>query len=240
MASSDSDGFSGDPYLLHADPGALRDGRYEKREGDGSFGLPLVVAWRAFPTELESAYRVLASRLSACFAATTGFGNDPRAADPEAHIYPFGDLHITVATFRTLFDPAPTRERAERIKRLGAGVVERATKRDDWPRDNGEAKVKLRLRPKEVRLGEKNAITLWEEATGNLDAMRSCLKQEMEIMDSINGMAFSVPNIVHSTIMRFWKRQSDPERLKHLFKDRTLLDILPTQVEVVSNAIFSV
>lgn len=251
------DSFVEDPYLTGVYPKDLGEGYYERGKLNGTFGLPLVAAWRSFPTSLESAYQGLVGKVSSCFVSTSGFDADSNGCtdEPEAHIYPFADLHITVAAFRTLFDPAPdNNEHAEAIKKFCAEVVENSTKRDGWPKGSGDSKVMLLLRPKEIRLGKKNAIILWEETTGNLEAMRLCLKEEMEAQqnskfgsndeDPLSGVSLIVPDIVHTTFIRFWKginsnegrSPSNPETIRQAFKGNVLLDLLPNEVDMESNA----
>lgn len=245
--------FAGDPYLVGIESKAVRHGVYESERSNRKFGLPLVTGWRSFPTSMESAYRVMVARLSPCFVSSTGYKTDSKGCqdETEAHIYPFEDLHVTVATFRSSLDPCPSNnERAEAIKKFCASVMENATKREGWPKAKAgdKSKIKLCLQPKEVRLGKKNAYILWEEKTGNLEAMRLCLKEEMEAQQfsqrGVNGvdpvadsdLAFFVPNIVHSTFIRFWKCPSNPDILKQTFKESGLLDILPILVDLDSNA----
>lgn len=235
--------FAGDPYIVGITPTALRAGCYEKGKVNGTFGLPLVAAWRSFPTSLQSGYQVLVDKVSPCFVSTTGYETRKHECNggPEAHIYPFPDLHVTIATFRTLFDPAPaSTELAEDIKAFCTKVVHNSTKRDAWPEGSGGSKMKLRLRPKEVRLGKTNAIILWEETTGNLDAMRLCIKEEMEAQQGasdagdLSGITLAVPDIVHSTFVRFWKSPSNQEILKHTF-EQPLLDALPIEIDLDAN-----
>ena len=196
-------GFEIDPYLEGIAPEALRDGFYESRKHDGRFGLPLVAAWRSFPKSMESAYGELVERVSSCFVATSGYemNSNNTVRDPDAHIYPFTDLHITIATFRTLFEPAfATDDDSAAIKRFCVNVMENATKMGGWPK---ESNIKLRLRPKEIRMGKTNVIILWEEMTGNLEAMRRCLGEEMEVQKQsddgiypvVSGLSFAVATI---------------------------------------------
>lgn len=244
--------FEGDPNLVGVDPSTLAHGRYEVLGGhvNGAFGIPLVAGWRSLPPPLESAYRLLVDKVSSCFDSTTGCesknNGNGRSDEPEAHIYPFEDLHVTIVTFRTLLDPAPaSEEHAAAIKEFCVKVVENSTKKDKWPKGN----VKLQLRPKEVCLWKKNAVILWEETTGNLETMRLCLKEEMESQkkfideDILSGISMFVPNIVHSTFMRFWKTIDDedgcsskPGKIKQLFEESGLIDVLPNKIDVDSNA----
>ncbi|KAL9183516.1 hypothetical protein ACHAXT_004372 [Thalassiosira profunda] len=249
---STSEGFAGDPYLAGVDPTALRGGCYERRqrviEGTSEqppFGLPLVAAWRSLPPSLESAYAALAKRVASCLQSTTGQADGGSCnSEPEAHIYPFEDLHVTVVTFRNSLDPVPAdSKRKDAVKRFCIDVAEESTKREGWPK----GKIVLRLRPKEIHLGTKNAFILWEEMSGAIEAMRPCLREEMEarkcaargdggIDPSTELSSFFVPTIAHSTFLRFYKRPSDPARLKELFGGSDLLDMLPGEVVVDANA----
>ena len=215
--------FEEDPYLVGISPEALQVGVY-KRTGvvnNTSFGLPLVSCWRSFPTSMEEPYRMLISKTASCLETK------------EAHLYPFDDLHVTIATFRSLLDPNPptTDEDAESIKQFCVNVMASASKRNGWPTKGSNFFL---LKPKEIRLHKKNAIILWEETTGNLESMRKCLKEEMEARDNIITH-FSVPNIVHSTILRFWKCPCKPEMIIQAFKESNLIDILPVEIDVQPN-----
>lgn len=241
MATNNS--FSCDPYLRGIDPRALRDGVYEEGDVSRAFGLPLVAAWRSFPPSMESAYQKIVNRVAPCFDSTTGHetGGRCKDAEPEAHIYPFQDLHVTIATFRSLLanPPCPSNaDDAERIKAFCVKVAERSTKRDGWPIGGSNSPKILRLRPKEMRLGKTNAYILWEETTGNLEAMRHCLAREMEShqpSDLDPALSWSVPNIVHSTFMRFWGCPSNPQLIRELFDGNDLVDMLPAEVVVETN-----
>ena len=250
MSFSQVDFFEADPYLAGIDPDYLQEGFYEEQSTSrATFGLPLVAAWRSFPPSMESAYRSMAERAAMCFPTTSGYAKGNGCKDePDAHIYPFEDLHVTIATFRSLLDPIPPNmndEKSEYTKNMCINIVNNATTREDWPEGSENSKVKLCLQPKEIRLFKKNAIILWEETTGNLEAMRICLKKEMEAQQSmkcgINEMnllsdTFSVPNIVHSTFIRFWKCTSNPDMLMQMIKESTFLDFMPAEVEVNANA----
>mmetsp|Transcript_32824 Transcript_32824/g.55826 ORF Transcript_32824/g.55826 Transcript_32824/m.55826 type:complete len:271 (-) Transcript_32824:277-1089(-) len=244
--SSKEECFAEDPHLSGADPKDLRDGCYETGELTSlNFGLFLVAAWRSFPTSLEPSYRVLAGKVASFFASTTGYetGRQESSNEPEAHIYPFADLHMTVATFHTLLDPAPANEKhAAAVKKFCTDVIERSSKRDGWPKE-----TKLRLRPKDLVVGKKNVIILWQETTGNMEAMRHCIKEELEsrqesksaagMEKALAGGSLFFPNIVHCTFMRFWKgiESFNPDVLRKAVKDIDLLEIFGDEIEVDSN-----
>mmetsp|Transcript_17827 Transcript_17827/g.38556 ORF Transcript_17827/g.38556 Transcript_17827/m.38556 type:complete len:376 (+) Transcript_17827:38-1165(+) len=248
--------LEGDPLLHGVDPASLTescrdDDRLDRGENDvdgSSFGLPLVVAWRKFPPSVEAAYRDLVGRISPSLGGTSGFvvdgggGNDCKG--PAAHVYPFEDLHVTVATFRARNDPAPANGNDVRtIKQFCVDVTQKASEREQWPREGS----KLLLRPREVRLSHKNAIILWEESSGNLDAMRRCIEEEMrEALSKISSgerkvvdahLSFDVPPIVHSTFLRFWAAPSDPRSILETFSGEVSADILGSEFEVDTSSV---
>ena len=238
--SEASEFFVGDHHLAGVDPKTLRDGHYShehQADESGLFGLPLVAAWRSLPPSFESSYSEFVRKIAASFTSTTGYRHQTSESkndedNPEAHIFPFADLHVTLVTFRTLLDPKPAD--SDRLKRFCASVVENASKRDGWPKD-----AKLKLKPKEIRVFKKNAIILFEESTGKFAAMRACVKEEMEATDSTefdSELTWFVPNIIHSTVIRFWKSPSNPELVKQVFEDSSLINVLPSEIEVDANA----
>ena len=141
-------GFEPDPHLAGVDVTLLRPNVYCRSPENGSselipssgsplrFGLVLVMAWRLFTYTMEEGYGNLASRTLSCFSSTDGMGVDGSGEgdeknDPIAHVYPFEDLHVTVATFRTLLDPPVSDQvRAAWIKTLCSQVCAATKTRD--------------------------------------------------------------------------------------------------------------
>ena len=247
--------FVGDKVLADVNPNELSDGCSAPKQHDNdhkSFGMPLVASWRSFPPEMELGYERLVTRIQPLFASTSGFyimGDDMSKIDcinPEAHIYPFKDMHITVATFRTKNDKLPAkREDVEAIKQFSKDVLQKASRRPDWPEEGS----KLRIQPLAIKLGNKNAIILWNEMTGNMDRMRGCIQKEMEAARSqitdvtFKGMidsslaSYDIPPIVHSTFIRFWRKPSNPEILMHTFNEERLVDVIPAEFEVGTDSV---
>lgn len=269
-----------DSFLDGVNPALLTDGcrqtnldsNADDYDSSSSFGLPLVISWRSFPPEMESAYRELVSRILPAFTATSGYLTDDNGVGgdindsgnndnlvcnhPEAHIFPFEDLHITVATFRTKSTPLPTitnnrnenndADAAQKIRQFCIEVIQNASTNTNWPKEGS----KLRLKPKAIRMSRKNAIILWEDTSGNMEVMRHILKEQMKISISSSsdmgmgdildsGLAFDVPPIVHSTFLRLWKVPlSNPKLLLESFSNSeegksSLMDILlPLEFEV--------
>ncbi len=248
--------FEADPCLNNVDPSSLRDGIYQVNSNGNSghqlrFGLPVVAGWRSFPLSLQPSYKELATDALGCFTATTGFGVSGEVSEPEAHIYPFEDLHVTVVTFRPLLKPKSSEE-VEATKKFCWRIADGAVRRRDWPKSNdGEESPKLCFRMKQIRLGKRNAILKWEELTGNLNIMRRCLREELEAQkrilnmqkgriggdgaDSLSQMTLTVPDLVHSTFIRFWKAPSNPEKIQHVFEKVSKGRILQAKIDIDLN-----
>mmetsp|Transcript_15798 Transcript_15798/g.31580 ORF Transcript_15798/g.31580 Transcript_15798/m.31580 type:complete len:309 (-) Transcript_15798:1766-2692(-) len=248
--------FEADPDLNNVNPSSLRDGIYQvdvngSAEHPLRFGLPVVAGWRSFPSSLEPSYNELATDALECFTATTGFRVSGEVSEPEAHIYPFEDLHVTVVTFRPLLKPKSTEE-VDAIKKFCWRVADGAVRRRDWPKSiDGEVSPKLCFRMKQIRLGKRNAILKWEELTGNLNIMRRCLREELEAQkrmhnmqngriggdgaDALSQLTLTVPDLVHSTFIRFWKAPSMPGKIQLMFEKARKDRILHAKIDVDLN-----
>lgn len=203
---------------------------------DESFGLPLTASWRKFPPSIKSGYEKLVEKILPCFASTSGYttlNNHINCINPEAHIYPFEDLHITVATFRTKDTQSPStnevdRIEVDRIKQISKNLLQMASHRDEWPKPGS----KLSIKPKAIKLGRKNAIILWEDTSGNLDKIRQCIRLEKERVERTQdltndlGLSLDIPtNIVHSTFLRLWTEYPlYPEKLIHTLNEEVSID----------------
>ena len=165
------------------------------------------------------------------------------------YLYPPQHLHVTVATMHR-FDAATTGEERTAMAAAFPDLLRRASRRPRWP----GAGTRMRFRLKSARLGERAGILLWEETTGALTDIRKCLKEEygenhmrevlggIRVGSSPSGDAlggFSVPDIVHSTFVRFGAPvKSDAVEVRERF-GRVLVRLpeIFKMVEVEANAV---
>lgn len=200
---------------------------------DETYGLVLVAGWPA-PAAWQQLYgEEIRPRLSACFPNDTS----------SVYIYPPEALHVTLATFWSFHrqeELSSTHRKA--LEHHVHRVVERAWQNylDDYPRENNFV-----LDIQSAQMGAKAGILLWKESTGRLDAFRAILRQtcqeecEQLVQRGINSDNDSIteflqevfsnlilPNIVHSTVVRFAATpRTDGAMVQDLFR-RTLLDEL--------------
>ena len=132
------------------------------------------------------------------------------------YLYPVESLHVTVATLRAFSLNIISTDDILVLVRFWKDIIQTASTKSDWP------KGKIVLELENAQVGCSAGILLWRENSGNLQSMRSCLQSEVdyykEILDkrlesntdalrhrmlreSLN--AFSIPNIVHTSFLRF-------------------------------------
>jgi hypothetical protein len=151
------------------------------------------------------------------------------AQTPTLYLYPVESLHITVATLRAFSTDITSLDDTVFITHFWKEIIQSASTRSDWPTG------RLVLELEDAQLGSSAGILLWKETTGNMQAMRSCLFREVEYYKellnvkytsdpyshsssririqraSLNG--FSIPNIIHTSFLRFYSRPLTDGRL---------------------------
>jgi hypothetical protein len=189
----------------------------ETDESDATFGLVVVTNWqqRARNATLAAAYEEFYQRVQACL--NDFFGNPTEHEQPYYYLYPVQALHVTVATFVRLqtMDSLRLELQQDSSTRLDSYcqaqveywqvVWQRAIALPQWP-----SSTLLELRVQSVRLSSAAGILLWQETSGNLAQIRTCLqtaynatKQEMGTQIDWDTTSFAIPGIVHSTFLRY-------------------------------------
>ena len=162
---------------------------------DDYFGLVLVAGWP--PNQLmDSTYQTYLDQVRNCFDKAD-FEDDNGTAPPNVYLYPTQCLHVTIATLYHVKKREPDFDEDYYIdlQEKYINLVKAAAQRNGWPTSNP-----LNLKLESVQLGQKAGIFLWEDTSGQINAMRTCLKEEAEL----NGIKIhSIPDIVHSTFLRF-------------------------------------
>jgi hypothetical protein len=208
-----------------------------------SFGLVCVAGWP--PCEsMRKSYKNFVLAVRGCFE-----DNDVQGSTAPVYIYPFESLHVTVATFsRTSFKNLEHQEvRTEYAKKVVMAAAEDA----NWP------KHPLELQIDNAQIGDHAGILLWKETTGRLDMLRECIRKASSMVlkevvsadisaaqlhamqDMLRGI--TIPPIVHSTFLRFYKTPVSPARMvQEKFCERVvkrLLDLYPKTLSALSVAL---
>ena len=156
-------------------------------------------------TTLREAYHGFMAEVAKCFDSGD-LEADDNADLPNIYTYPPECLHVTVATLHRFDVPTKPEER-EVMQPIYTDLFRRAAKRPNWPSKGS----KMRFTVESTRIGEKAGILLWKESTGNLQKIRDCVAEEhaasyedvVEAVGEASAKSFQIPNIIHSTFMRF-------------------------------------
>lgn len=157
---------------------------------------------------LREAYGRFMSEVTECFGpGDLDAGPDTSSSNlPPVYTYTPECLHVTVATLHR-FDVPTTPEERKVMPNIYTDLFQRAAERRNWP----AKRSKMRFVVESARIGEKAGILLWKETTGNLQRVRDCVAEEhaASYKDIVNAVgegsakSFQIPNIVHSTFLRF-------------------------------------
>jgi hypothetical protein len=205
--------FEADPKISDIIRGC-NDGEY--------FGLVLVAGWPPDPT-FHKPYQEFLNLVRECFdeddleemAKTT-----PKSASglPAVYLYPSMHIHVTIATF------APSeRQGSEKdvnvdhveFQQAYLAIVKEASELPDWP------KAPIQLSIRSTQLGSKAGILLWDDTSGVICKIRECI-HVTALRRKVN--IWGVPNIIHSTFLRFSKVPQTPG---YLAQERYQANVVP-------------
>ena len=186
-------------------------------------GLVLNCAW-PMPAAVVEQYADFSERLQ-------------RALPKEAYIYPSGALHVTIATLRP-FTAGPLDDDARQaFARTWAVVLDRACDDDSWPISSSTS---FRLRMGRPTMEGSAAIFHLEDTDGAIAAMRGALKRAIELSggkaaegggdrgptrapeglaDDAPAAGPHLPNIVHSTVVRWAAEPADRDAVAAAFAE---------------------
>lgn len=190
---------------------------------DDEFGLVLVAGWPP-KQELTDPYESFLELVRQCFP--------PSDLLRAVYSYPPSCIHITVATLHAFTNRSKGETVRENLLRNWREVVRKASKRNEWP------KLPLQVKVKSSQIGRHAGILLWEEMTGGMDSMRSCIRVEAdsqrELLEAA-GIDFStlkIPNIIHSTFLRFY---GIPEILEETINEKFCAIVEPQLSKLFAN-----
>jgi len=181
---------------------------------DDYFGLVLVAGWP--PNQLmDSTYQTYLDKVRSCFHRADL--EDNGTAPPNVYFYPTQSLHVTIATLYHVKkkEPGVDEEYYIDLQEKYIRLVKAASQRNDWPKPNP-----LNLKLESVQLGQKAGIFLWEDSSGQINAMRTCLKEEAEAngikIDSIPNIKYCPFNISKICKRTNWKWKGDSTKVSNI------------------------
>ena len=178
-------------------------------------GLVLACSW-PMPRDVLEAYEALRAELL-------------EAMPPQAYLYPGSTLHCTVLTLRAFTAGSLDGEARERVLTSWGPVLDAARSSTEWP--SGP----FRLLMKRPTLEGSAAIFRYEDSDGAVARMRGCLRRAiadagglaaegprrdgaLPLPGSPEGdPAPHLPDIVHSTVLRWGAEPEDRERALQAF-----------------------
>lgn len=180
---------------INADPFLARPGQ----PSSDVFGLVITVLNPA-PPSLISLYEKFGSNLK-------GLLRDRGVFDTDYLLYSSQNLHCTVATVRPFAKSAP--ECPNKTISFWIETLKRFEDSPNWQRDIAKAQISL-LAPKVFDDGV--CVFMYKDESNVLGSMRNCLRKHMASLrteditiDDVNMQDVKIPNIVHSTFLR-WRK----------------------------------
>lgn len=193
------------------------------------FSLCLVAGWPPRLTNSES-FRLAYERF--CAAVGQCWDDLDRMVDRQhpaaVYFYPYEHLHVTVATFHRPGLDNVSLETQAALQKVWSQVVEHATQDQLWPTEP------FSLRIDSAQIGTRAGILLWKDDSGGLSTVRQCLRRAVATMKTTAESqelaqfldALDVPQIVHSTFLRFCEPpQTDGAKLQQRFSETVLSKI---------------
>lgn len=208
-----------------------------------TFGLVLVSGWPPDREVLLEPYYRMKAAVELCFdeSDVASFGT-PSTDDgpPPVYIYPATALHVTVATLHSMTQQPPGEivptERQGVLRKIWGDVIIEASQLKEWPEEP------LQLVLESAQIGTKAGILLWKETTGGIEAMRKCIRiiceqehvRERMKKNNISIDTLHLPNIIHSSFLRFYKVPNTPAAL---VQERFRETVLPRLREFFPNQV---
>mmetsp|Transcript_13066 Transcript_13066/g.24546 ORF Transcript_13066/g.24546 Transcript_13066/m.24546 type:complete len:268 (-) Transcript_13066:209-1012(-) len=172
------------------------------RENSNLFGIVLVANWPPKDSFIEP-YEKLMLHIRNCFDPQDHIVDDTSGV-PSVYIYPSNTIHITIATFTPFFNtnPEPCAKKKELYAQICTEIINRCQSRQDWPK--GPFTVEI----ESAQIGSKAGILLWNNPDQKVERIRRIVQEEYDFMLEENPVALNrqklvVPNIIHSTFLRF-------------------------------------
>mmetsp|Transcript_5948 Transcript_5948/g.13085 ORF Transcript_5948/g.13085 Transcript_5948/m.13085 type:complete len:258 (+) Transcript_5948:49-822(+) len=199
------------------DPFVVRLASNTAKAGDAC-GLVVICSW-PMPQEVCQKYEALRKSLS-------------EVMPQEAYIYPAGVLHLTVCTLRSFHGPHMDDAGREDRRNLWTPILAAARSMPTWPKSS------FRVRMLKPSFEGSAGIFRYDDSDGAVEAMRKCLLQAISDAGgtpAIGGADRSkgcqprggasddppphLPDILHSTILRWAGEPADREAAQKAFAE---------------------
>lgn len=160
-------------------------------------GLNLACAW-PFPEELRATYEQWTKKLT--------------QLDAGAWLYPFAQTHVTLATLLSFARfPHPVPAHGQTVASVARRCVEAW---DCWRKEGDGATIRpFELHFAGLRLASAAAFLEWRNPSGELELIRRFAarwaRSEAGLWGVLQAGGFTVPRIIHSTVLRFRALPSD-------------------------------
>jgi hypothetical protein len=211
--------FSADPLVL-----SIYEGERD------FFDLVLVAGWPLFENEEErKGYLEFLHLVQGCFSSDP---QDELEGDrPTVLLYEPPYLHVTIATFQPLEKQAKEAHEYQTVKEYFLKLLQSASRLPEWPNEA------LQLQIESTQLGSKAGILLWKDLSGGVAKMRECLlaaEQEQQQRDKEAWTIHSIPAIIHSSFLRFFK---EPKTNGEILQDKYQSKVIPALHKIFPNTI---
>ena len=186
---------------MQALPGDFITDRFLTEDPDCPvFGLNLACAW-PFPVAVAGHYQSMADELA--------------GLDPGAYVYPLWETHVTIMTFLNFtLAQRPTVERLREVQTCIAPIVRLV---------NVSAIRPFRLEFQRPTLTRKAATLPISNPTGEIAQIRReigrAISAQPELHSKLAQGGLNVPDIIHSTILRFKSAPPDPKKFAVRFAE---------------------
>ena len=198
------------------------------KDGD-YYGLVLVAGWP--PDEsggfiMDNPYSKFLQQVRKCFDPEDlqPTNNENNNNIPAVYLYPSRCIHVTIATFarpEKKMDSTNNMTDYTEFERVHQSIVEEASKLPNWPTTKP-----IELVIKSTQLGSQAGILLWDDLSGGIDKIRQCL-QQVVAKQRKNIKIHAIPNIIHSTFLRFTQNipQSKGQHIQQKYQQNVLKNI---------------
>uniref|UniRef100_A0A7R9WQC8 Uncharacterized protein n=1 Tax=Craspedostauros australis TaxID=1486917 RepID=A0A7R9WQC8_9STRA len=215
------------------------------RRSTDYYGIVVNAMWPPPDDLLEPYHKDFLPRIRGCFDDADLPIHDHSNNDAPVYLYPGAYLHVTIATLYPIVkqeaiktieggsssssgssadeknndgeSPDQLQQTIAKHKAQWQNVLQLASQHPDWPTQA------LQFEIDSAQIGSKAGILLWKETTGGVQKMRDCLVATVATHAS-DLRIHSIPNIVHSTFLRF---QSVPLSEGAVVQERFKADVLP-------------
>ena len=206
------------------------------------FSMGLVVGWPPHSSLKPSYDRFISIIQQLVFEEHEETDALQQKSHPSIFFTPFPTLHITVATLMNTTRIKDMNVSIDRLHKDWKHILLEVSKLPEWPVGP------LRLRVQSADISTRAGILLWQEETGRLERIRSCLwsffAPNNHLPEAYGYLReyLAIPKIIHTTFARYYKSphssfEDARSRLKkHVLPQMANLFPEPVVVDVIKMA----